>query len=96
MYKITTDDDKVYTNFRGLYVPEDLEYESFTVISLLAYNSKCYLQVFVNNCKQTNDRLFWWKYYWRLGIVNAVLSLLKMLIIIVLFIALANLKQVIY
>ena len=42
--KIRTYGDKVYTNFRGLNVPEDdIESESFTVISidsLLVYNSK--------------------------------------------------------
>ena len=34
--KIRTYGDKVYTNFRGLNVPEDnIECESFTVISIL-------------------------------------------------------------
>ena len=45
--KIRTYDDKVYTNFRYLNVPEyDLECESFTVIaidSLLVYGNKYYL-----------------------------------------------------
>ena len=47
--KIRTYGDKVYTNFRGLNVPEDdIECESFTVISidsLLLYENKYYLQV---------------------------------------------------
>ena len=51
--KIRTYGDKVYTNFRGLNVPEDdIECESFTVISidsLLVYNQKYYLQVFLDN-----------------------------------------------
>ena len=35
--KIRTFGDKVYTNFRGLDVPEhDIECESFTVISILS------------------------------------------------------------
>ena len=46
--------DKVYTNFRGLNVPEDdIEYEFSTVISidsLLVYEKKYYLQVFFGNC----------------------------------------------
>ena len=45
--KIRTNGDKVYTNFRGLNVPEDdIECESFTVISidsLLVYDNKYYL-----------------------------------------------------
>ena len=59
--------DKVYTNFRGLYVPEDdKECEYFTVISidsLLVYDKKYYLQVYFDNCaykivnKQTTDYL---------------------------------------
>ena len=51
--KITTYDDKVYTNFRSLHVPEDdIECESFTVISidsLLFYESKYYLQVYLDS-----------------------------------------------
>ena len=49
--KIKTYGDKVYTNFRGLNMPEDCE--SFTVISidsLLVYDSKYYLQVYLDNC----------------------------------------------
>ena len=46
--KIRTFSDKIYTNFRGLNVPEDdIECESFTIISidsLLVYNKKNYLQ----------------------------------------------------
>ena len=46
--------DKVYTNFCGLNVPEDdIECESFTVISidsLLAYEKKYYIQVYLDNC----------------------------------------------
>ena len=45
--------DKVYTNFRGLNVPEDdKECESFTAISIdsiLVYNKKCYLQLYLEN-----------------------------------------------
>ena len=52
--KIRTCSDKVYTNFRGLNVPEDgVECESFTVISvdsLLAYDEKYFLRVFLDNC----------------------------------------------
>ena len=63
--KIITCDDKVYANFCGLNVPEDdIEDESFTFISidsLLVYDEKYYLQVYLNNCaykivnKQTTD-----------------------------------------
>ena len=52
--KIRTYDDKVYTNFRSLNVPEDdIECESFTIISidsLLIYKNKYYLQVYLDNC----------------------------------------------
>ena len=52
--KIRTCGDKVYTNFLGLYVPEDdIECESFTVISfdfLVVYENKYYLQVYLHNC----------------------------------------------
>ena len=41
-------------NFRGLNVPkDDIECESFTVIfidSLLVYDNKYYLQVYLDNC----------------------------------------------
>ena len=44
----------MYTNFRGLDVPEDdIECESFTVISinfLLVYKNKYYLLVYLDNC----------------------------------------------
>ena len=56
--KIRTYSDKVYTNFRDLNVPEDdIECECFTVISidsLLVYNNKYYLQVFLDNCAHKN------------------------------------------
>ena len=65
--KIRTYGDKVYTNFRGLNVPENyIESESFTVISidsLLVYISKYYMQVYLDNCaykflnKQVTDYL---------------------------------------
>ena len=48
--KINTYGDKVYTNFSGLDVPE---YESFAIIptnSLLTYENKYYLQVYLENC----------------------------------------------
>ena len=52
--KIRTFGDKVYTDFPGLNVSEDdTECESLTVISidsLLAYDKKYYLQVFLDNC----------------------------------------------
>ena len=52
--KIRTYGDKVYTNFRGLNVPEDdIECESFIVISidsLLVYKNKYYLQIYLDNC----------------------------------------------
>ena len=48
--KIRTYGDKVYTNFRGLNVPEDdIECESFTVISidsLLVYNKNIIYKYF--------------------------------------------------
>ena len=65
--KIRTYGDKVYTNFRELNVPEDdIECETFTVIfvdSLLVYENKYYLQVYLDNCtykivnKQMTDYL---------------------------------------
>ena len=61
--KIRTCGDKVYTDFRGLHVPEDdIEYESFTVISfdsLLVYDKKHHLQVFAYKIldKQITDYL---------------------------------------
>ena len=52
--KIRTYGDKVYTNFRGLNMPEDdMESESFIVISidsLLVYDKKYHLQVYLDNC----------------------------------------------
>ena len=51
--KIRTIGDKVHSNFRGSNVPEgDIECESFTVISidsLLVYDKKYYLQVYLDN-----------------------------------------------
>ena len=51
---IRTYGDKVYTDFRGFDVSEDdTECESFTVISiifLLVYSNKYYLQVYLDNC----------------------------------------------
>ena len=65
--KIRTYGDKVYTNFRGLSVPEiDIEYKTFTVISigsLLVYKNKYCLQVYLDICvykianKQMTDYL---------------------------------------
>ena len=60
--KIRTYGDKVYTNF----LEDDIECESFTVISidsLLVYDNKYYLQVYLDNCvdktinKQVRDYL---------------------------------------
>ena len=52
--KIRTYVDKVYTNFRGLNEPkDDIECESFTVTSigsLLVYENKYFLQVYLDNC----------------------------------------------
>ena len=51
---IKTYDNKVYTNFHGLNVPEDdIKCESFLVISidsLTVYKSKYYLKVYLDNC----------------------------------------------
>ena len=65
--KIRTFGDNVYTNFRGLNVPEyDIECESLAVIfidSLVVYDKKYYLQVYLDNCaykiviKQMTDYL---------------------------------------
>ena len=64
--KITTYNDKVYTNFRSLNVPEDVKFESITatyIDSLLLYNKRYYLQVYSDNCaykivsKQMTDYL---------------------------------------
>ena len=52
--KTRTYEDKIYTNFRGLNVPEDgIECESFIVIaidSFFVYRNKYYLQVYLENC----------------------------------------------
>ena len=46
--------NQIYTNFRGLNVPEDgIEFESFTIISidsLLVYENIYYLQVYLDKC----------------------------------------------
>ena len=65
--KIRTYGDKFYTILRDLNVPEDnIQSESFTVISidsLLVYDNKYYLQVYLDNCaykvvnKQMTDYL---------------------------------------
>ena len=61
--EIRTYGDKDYINFRGLNVPEDdRECESFVVICidfLLVYNSKYYIQVYLDNCayKIVNKRM---------------------------------------
>ena len=53
--KIRTYGDKFYTNFHGLNLAEDdIDCKSFTVISvdsLLVYENKYYLQVYLDNCK---------------------------------------------
>ena len=52
--KITAYDGKLYTSFRGLNVPEDgVECEYFAIISidsLLVYENKYYLQVYLGHC----------------------------------------------
>ena len=52
--KIRTHDDKVYTNFCGLNVPEDgVECETFTISSIDFYlfvKKESYLQVHLQNC----------------------------------------------
>ena len=52
--KIRTYGDKIYTNFHGLNMPgDDIGCECFTVISidsLLVYENKYYLQVYLENC----------------------------------------------
>ena len=65
--KIRTFGNKVYANFCGLTVPEDdIQCGSFTIFSidsLLVYNKKYYLQVYLGNCayeivnKQITDYL---------------------------------------
>ena len=60
--KIRTYIYTVYTNFRSLNVPEDdIECQSIIVISidsLLLYNNKYYLRVYLDNCayKITNKK----------------------------------------
>ena len=52
--KIRSYDDKTYINVHGWNVPEDgVECESLTITcsdSLLAYENKYYLQVYLDNC----------------------------------------------
>ena len=51
--KIRTYSNKVYANFCGLNVPDGVECESCTIISidsLHVYKNKCYLQVYLDNC----------------------------------------------
>ena len=51
--KIRTNDNKIYTNFCELNVPEDDTCESFTVISidsLLVYENRFYLRIYLENC----------------------------------------------
>ena len=52
--KTRTYEDKIYTNFRALNVPEDgIECEYFIVIaidSFFVYRNKYYLQVYLDNC----------------------------------------------
>ena len=76
--KMRTYRDKVYTSFRDLIVPEDvIEFESFTIISvdsLLVYDRKCYLQVYLDNCayKIVNKQMTK-MFFWRLYVMNVVL-----------------------
>ena len=69
--KIITHGYKIYINFRGLNVPKDgVECKSFIIISiysLLVYENKFYLQVYLDNCtsKTVNNRMIdylvsWW------------------------------------
>ena len=59
-------------------VPEgDIQCEC--VYTLLIYNKKYYLQIYLDNCKQTNDRLFRWKSFWRFDIILLLLILLLLL-----------------
>ena len=54
--KIRTYGDKIYTNFPGLNVPDDIECKSFTVIStdsLFVYENKYYLQVYFEKCARS-------------------------------------------
>ena len=79
--KIRTYGDKFYTNFHDLNVPEDdIECEPFTDISidsLFRYQQKMlsasiFRRLCLKNYKQRNDRLSWWKSFWRLDIISAV------------------------
>ena len=52
---------KVYITFHGLKVPEgDIECKSFTVVSidsLLLFDKKYYLQVYLRNCQIVNEQM---------------------------------------
>ena len=48
--KLRTYDDKVYTNFCSLNVPEDKFFTVIPIDPLLVYESKYYLQVYLDNC----------------------------------------------
>ena len=51
--RLKTHGEKVYSNFRGLNVPEDgVECESFTVflMTTCSYDNKYYLQIYLDNC----------------------------------------------
>ena len=105
--KIKTFGDNVYTNFRVLNVPEDdIECEPFSVIRighLLEYDKKYDLQAYLDNCahkiinnkwQTTLIKIFLKIRYQMLAML--LLSLLKMLIVVVLYITLTKLKQFIY
>ena len=59
-FKIRAYGDKVFSNFQELNVPEDIvECKSFAIISidsLLVYENKYYLQVYLDNYKHRNGK----------------------------------------
>ena len=65
-FKIRAYGDKVFSNFQELNVPEDIvECKSFTIISidsLLVYENKYYLQVYLDNYKHRNGKRSWWQF----------------------------------
>ena len=65
-FKIRAYGDKVFNNFQELNVPEDIvECKSFTIISidsLLVYENKYYLQVYLDNYKHRNGKRSWWQF----------------------------------
>ena len=94
--KIRIYGDKVYTNFRDFGVPEDgIECESFIVTSinsLLVYDNKYYLQVYIGNCaynilnKQMTDyrnenlfedQILQMLYYYKRIYINEGIDLIK-------------------